>query len=91
MVISCLLNLAIMMGCNSVLPENISEAFSEKTAKEKLTYDMILKIMAGTTETCHSPLGRAMYVLMIVFSTPFCPWYKTSYNGCNFDTYKESV
>jgi hypothetical protein len=88
-VVSTLVNLAVMMLANATLPESIAEAFSQKSEKEKLTYDMILQIMSGTVETVHSPLGRAMYVAMIVFSVPFVPWYGKTYSGCDYDTYKE--
>jgi len=86
-VISTLINTVVMLATNAVLPDGIANAFNFKGEKEPLTYDMIQEIMKGTVETCFSPFGRAMYALLIVLSIPFQPWYGTSYNGCDIETY----
>ena len=86
-VISTLINWFIMQTCNAILPAGIRDAFTLKSEKEPLTFDMILKIMEGTVETVYSPLGRLMFFLCCVMSYPSVPWYGVSYTGCNHETY----
>jgi Na+/proline symporter len=86
-VISTLINMTVMLITNAVLPDGIAYAFNFKGEKEPLTYDMILEIMKGTVETCHSPVGRGLYAALLLFSLPAIPWYGRAYNGCDIETY----
>ena len=79
--------MTVMLATNAVLPDGIANAFNFKGEKEPLTYDMIQEIMKGTVETCFSPFGRAMYLLLLATSVPFEPWYGKNYNGCDIETY----
>jgi len=87
--LSCLINAAIVLSTNMVIPAAIADSFTIKADKEPLTFDQMEQIMSGTVECMYNPLGKAMYVLWYAISIGGEKWFSESYNLCDYETYKD--
>ncbi len=86
--IGVLCNTTVMLITNKVFPDSIANAFTAQT-DNPLSWDQIIDIMKGTRETLFCKEGWISYSGLVLFSIPAIPWYGTSYNGCDFDTFKQ--
>jgi len=86
-ILSVLINGAVLLVTNAILPAGLANVGTIKSDKEPLSYEQILGIMSGTVECCHSKFGRAFMALFVLLTMPACPWYKAAFNGCDFSTY----
>jgi len=87
--LSLLVNAVITLASNLVIPEALANSFTIKADKEPLTFDQMEQIMSGTIECMYNPLGKSMYILWYCFAIFGEKWFGETYNGCNYETYKE--